>query len=85
MGYQYVVESCMSSMLASNRWYKGVRLGQVNLFPPGSLIIASKWLSGGGRVSEHETAAYPDLDTLPMPPFRFFVPSLTPSSGSSKS
>lgn len=31
----------------------------------------------GGRVSEQEAAACPDLDTWPGPPSRFFVPFLT--------
>lgn len=69
MGCQYAVESYMSLMPAEDG-HKGVMLGQVSLLLPGSLIIASQWLSGGGRVSEHGAAACPDLDTFPVPPSR---------------
>lgn len=73
MGCQYAVESYMSLMPAGDG-HKGVMLGQASLLLPGSLIIASQWLSGEGRVSEHGAAACPDLDTFPVPPSRLFVP-----------
>lgn len=62
---QYAVESHMSLMPAGDG-HEEVMLDQVSLLLPGSLIIASQWLSGGGRVSEHVTAACPDSFVPPL-------------------
>lgn len=56
MGCQFVVESYVSLMPAGDG-HKGVMLGQVSLLLLGSLIIASRWLFWGGRVSEHGSSS----------------------------